>query len=989
MGKASKSRSESGQPGGLFAPGMRLMGNLQFGGKALLICLMFLLPMTWLTWTYFSNKSSSIDFSAKELVGVAYNRDIFPVIDLAQQLRRDATSKAATGQPPASMDDVLAKLKTAQAKLADTHARLGSELGLAPSFEAVQQAYGQAMAAGQSGQPMDAVFAAHSGHVKALMTLVTNAADASNLTLDPDIDSYYIMDALYFRMPDIVEATGKLRGLGLGIMKAGEITPSQLDTLNALMPIADFQFSNMRDGLAKAAAYNVSLGLKDESEATLGLTESFFALARNGVIDGKDYGPETQEAYLMLANSAIASQYGLVGKLSDHLDRLLSQRVAAMHTERNITTAVLVVGLLLAAYLFYSFFLVTRGGLQRINHHLQKIAEGDLADTPAEPTGKDEPAQVLHSLIAMQAVLAQFRSAQAELARQHDAGMLDFKMSTQGLPGDYAQMADSINQLVQGHIAVKMKVVEVVQAYVQGRLDVQMDRLPGQKAQISQAMDQVQAAMKEAAEAAAFNLRIRLSLDSLPLAVTISDQNGQLTHATPVAHEVFKHFGGAQYDLTAFYGQKTSATFKGIIDPTRIEQAVRSGQQTDLEMNGCQIRLLGRPVQGAQGEPLGRVTHWTDRTAEIVSETELDNMVNAATQGDFSGRLSLDGKVGFLHKISVGMNTLVATSEQGLSDVARVLTAVAEGDLTQRISADYHGLFGQVKDSVNTSGENLTRVMGEVRGAADALTGAAAQVSATAQSLSQAASEQAASVEETTSQIDVMSASITQNSDNAKVTDGMASKATKEAVDGGAAVSQTVLAMKQIAAKIGIVDDIAYQTNLLALNAAIEAARAGEHGKGFAVVAAEVRKLAERSQEAAKEIGELAGNSVMTAERAGKLLDEIVPSIQKTSELVQEIAAASSEQSQSVAQIGGAMGQLSKATQQNASASEELAATSEELSGQAEQLQHSVAFFNLGNTAAKPAGSVPAVSKPAQSLLVRSGAPRVGVSGRNSNFQPY
>jgi methyl-accepting chemotaxis protein len=217
----------------------------------------------------------------------------------------------------------------------------------------------------------------------------------------------------------------------------------------------------------------------------------------------------------------------------------------------------------------------------------------------------------------------------------------------------------------------------------------------------------------------------------------------------------------------------------------------------------------------------------------------------------------------------------------------------------------------------------------------------------------------------------------------------MAAKTNKEASEGGAAVSQTVIAMKQIAAKIGIVDDIAYQTNLLALNAAIEAARAGEHGKGFAVVAAEVRKLAERSQEAAKEIGELAGASVTTAERAGKLLDEIVPSIQKTSELVQEIASASNEQSESVTQIGGAMGQLSKATQQNASASEELAATSEELSGQAEQLQQSIAFFNIGGDHAQVHGRHTLAGTAARPT---ASAPRLGVPerrGNASNFKSY
>ena len=268
-----------------------------------------------------------------------------------------------------------------------------------------------------------------------------------------------------------------------------------------------------------------------------------------------------------------------------------------------------------------------------------------------------------------------------------------------------------------------------------------------------------------------------------------------------------------------------------------------------------------------------------------------------------------------------------------------------DGDLTKRMNFASQDEIGKMANSLNTFCEKLEKIIIEVKGGTGAISSAAQQLAATSSSLSQGTSEQAASVEETTSSLEEMSASITQNSENSRLMEQVASKGAREADESGKAVKQTVEAMKSITQKIEIIDEIAYQTNLLALNAAIEAARAGEHGKGFAVVATEVRKLAERSQSAAKEISALASDSVKVAEHSGKLLEELVPSIRKTADLVQEVSAASREQSSGVNQINKAMGQVDTVTQRNASSAEELSSTSEELASQAEALLQLMDFF--------------------------------------------
>ena len=320
----------------------------------------------------------------------------------------------------------------------------------------------------------------------------------------------------------------------------------------------------------------------------------------------------------------------------------------------------------------------------------------------------------------------------------------------------------------------------------------------------------------------------------------------------------------------------------------------------------------------------------------------------AAVEGNLSNRADVTRHQGDYRKIMEGVNATLDAVIEPLNAVRTMLIGMEQGDMTLQITQQYRGQLEDLRIATNNTAAKLAQTIGDVINATEQLGNASEQISATSQSLSQATSEQAASVDETSASIEQMAASINQNAENAKVTDGMAGKAAKEAVEGGEAVKQTVAAMKEIAKRIGIIDDIAYQTNMLALNAAIEAARAGDHGKGFAVVAAEVRKLAERSQIAAQEIGTLAEGSVKAAERAGALIDTIVPGIGRTSDLVQEISAASLEQSSGANQINTAMSQMSQITQQNASASEELAATAEEMTSQAEQLQELMGFFNIG-----------------------------------------
>jgi methyl-accepting chemotaxis protein len=450
-------------------------------------------------------------------------------------------------------------------------------------------------------------------------------------------------------------------------------------------------------------------------------------------------------------------------------------------------------------------------------------------------------------------------------------------------------------------------------------------------------------------------LVLRIKIEALQ---TVRQQKNLLLAATQADKDAARTKGDAGRDALnkALETALSIATAEGRPRWLKIQELVAANNKADDK-----IRALV-----ANGDMDGALKVSTTEARDAI--TQLDEAVNSLvdlskdqlTAANTDSDIVYDSTKNIMVGLAAGaaLIAIIAavwislTIGRGLNRAISAVRDVAEGDLTKTAEITTHDEVGDLLGHVNSMVERLRGVVGDALSAADNVSSGSQQLSSGSEQLSQGATEQASSAEEASASMEEMAANIKQNADNAAQTEKIARQSSKDAEASGEAVNKAVNAMRTIAEKISIVQEIARQTDLLALNAAVEAARAGEHGRGFAVVASEVRKLAERSQLAAAEISGLSGETVKVATEAGEMLSRLVPDIRKTAELVAEISAACREQDIGASQINEAIQQLDKVTQQNAGASEEMSATSEELAAQAEELQASIAFFRVDGAGA-------------------------------------